>query len=52
MNRMASQITALREIKLLKMLPHANILTLEEMEMERNKGEVRKKSHGDAVYGS
>ncbi len=33
-------ITALREIKLLKMLSHVNILTLEEMAMERSKGEV------------
>lgn len=31
-------ITALREIKLLKMLSHVNILRLEEMAVERNKG--------------
>lgn len=31
-------ITALREIKLLKMLSHVNILTLEEMAVERSKG--------------
>lgn len=37
-------ITALREIKLLKMLSHPNILKLEEMAVERNKGEGRKKT--------
>ncbi|MCJ1361530.1 serine/threonine protein kinase, CMGC, CDC2/CDK sub [Acarospora aff. strigata] len=37
-------ITALREIKLLKMLSHVNILRLEEMAVERNKGEGRKKA--------
>lgn len=37
-------ITALREIKLLKMLSHPNILTLEEMAVERTKGEGRKKA--------
>lgn len=37
-------ITALREIKLLKMLSHPNILKLEEMAVERNKGEGRKKA--------
>ncbi len=31
-------ITALREIKLLKMLSHVNILRLEEMAVERPKG--------------
>ena len=35
-------ITALREIKLLKMLSHPNILKLEEMAVERTKGEGRK----------
>ncbi|KAI9841932.1 MAG: serine/threonine protein kinase, CMGC, CDC2/CDK sub [Sclerophora amabilis] len=37
-------ITALREIKLLKMLSHVNILKLEEMAVERNRGEGRKKA--------
>ena len=37
-------ITALREIKLLKMLDHENILNLEEMAVERTKGEGRKKA--------
>ncbi|KAL8706670.1 MAG: hypothetical protein Q9201_000304 [Fulgogasparrea decipioides] len=37
-------ITALREIKLLKMLSHPNILRLEEMAVERTKGEGRKKA--------
>lgn len=37
-------ITALREIKLLKMLSHPNILKLEEMAVERTKGEGRKKA--------
>ncbi|KAH0538235.1 hypothetical protein FGG08_005154 [Glutinoglossum americanum] len=37
-------ITALREIKLLKMLSHPNILRLEEMAIERSKGEGRKKA--------
>ncbi len=37
-------ITALREIRLLKMLSHVNVLKLEEMAMERSKGEVRKKA--------
>ncbi|KAF2841694.1 Pkinase-domain-containing protein, partial [Patellaria atrata CBS 101060] len=37
-------ITALREIKLLKMLSHVNILMLEEMAVERHKGEGRKKA--------
>ena len=37
-------VTALREIKLLKMLSHPNILKLEEMAMERTKGEGRKKA--------
>ncbi|PLB51776.1 putative CDK9 [Aspergillus steynii IBT 23096] len=36
-------ITALREIKLLKMLSHNNILQLMEMAVERSKGEGRKK---------
>ncbi|PYI26833.1 putative CDK9 [Aspergillus indologenus CBS 114.80] len=36
-------ITALREIKLLKMLSHTNILHLREMAVERSKGEGRKK---------
>lgn len=35
-------ITALREIKLLKMLSHPNVLKLEEMAVERNKAEGRK----------
>lgn len=37
-------ITALREIRLLKMLSHPNILKLEEMAVERGKGEGRKKA--------
>ncbi|KAL9611320.1 MAG: hypothetical protein Q9167_004044 [Letrouitia subvulpina] len=37
-------ITALREIKLLKMLSHPNVLRLEEMAIERTKGEGRKKA--------
>lgn len=37
-------ITALREIKLLKMLSHPNVLKLEEMAVERTKGEGRKKA--------
>ena len=37
-------ITALREIKLLKMLSHPNVLKLEEMAVERIKGEGRKKA--------
>ena len=37
-------VTALREIKLLKMLSHPNVLKLEEMAMERSKGEGRKKA--------
>lgn len=37
-------ITALREIKLLKMLSHPNVLRLEEMAVERTKGEGRKKA--------
>ncbi|PGH16910.1 CMGC/CDK protein kinase [Polytolypa hystricis UAMH7299] len=36
-------ITALREIKLLKMLSHPNILQLQEMAVERTRGEGRKK---------
>ncbi|KKZ63180.1 serine/threonine-protein kinase bur1 [[Emmonsia] crescens] len=36
-------ITALREIKLLKMLSHPNILQLQEMAVERPRGEGRKK---------
>lgn len=36
-------ITALREIKLLKMLSHTNIMQLREMAVERSKGEGRKK---------
>ncbi|KAF2181740.1 Pkinase-domain-containing protein, partial [Zopfia rhizophila CBS 207.26] len=37
-------ITALREIKLLKMLCHDNVLKLEEMAVERLKGEGRKRA--------
>lgn len=37
-------ITALREIKLLKMLSHPNVLKLEEMAVERPKGEGKKKA--------
>lgn len=37
-------ITALREIKLLKMLCHPNVLKLEEMVVERPKGEGKKKA--------
>ena len=37
-------ITALREIKLLKMLSHPNVLILEEMAYERSKTEGRKKA--------
>ncbi|EEH10537.1 serine/threonine-protein kinase bur-1 [Histoplasma capsulatum G186AR] len=36
-------ITALREIKLLKMLSHPNVLQLQEMAVERPRGEGRKK---------
>nr|KMM67381.1 serine/threonine-protein kinase bur1 [Coccidioides posadasii RMSCC 3488] len=36
-------ITALREIKLLKVLSHTNIIRLEEMAVERSRGEGRKK---------
>ncbi|KAI5298576.1 hypothetical protein KEM56_003937 [Ascosphaera pollenicola] len=36
-------ITALREIKLLKLLSHPNILQLQEMAVERSRGEGRKK---------
>ncbi|KAJ8183870.1 hypothetical protein LV157_005818 [Aspergillus fumigatus] len=36
-------ITALREIKLLKLLSHRNILQLKEMAVERSKGDGRKK---------
>lgn len=36
-------ITALREIKLLKMLSHDNVLKLEEMAVERPKGEGRRR---------
>ena len=38
-------ITALREIKLLKMLSHPNILKLEEMAVERKKGEAAKRTY-------
>ena len=41
---MGFPITALREIKLLKMLSHPNVLKLEEMAIERPKGEGRKKA--------
>ena len=37
-------ITALREIKLLKMLSHPNILKLEEMAVEHRRGDGRKKA--------
>ncbi|KAF2087537.1 serine/threonine-protein kinase BUR1, partial [Saccharata proteae CBS 121410] len=37
-------ITALREIKLLKMLVHPNVLKLEEMAVERTRGEGRKRA--------
>ena len=37
-------ITALREIKLLKMLSHPNILKLEEMAIEHRRGEGKKKA--------
>lgn len=37
-------ITALREIKLLKMLSHGNVLKLEEMAVERPKAEGRKRA--------
>lgn len=37
-------ITALREIKILKMLSHVNVLQLEEMAIERNKAEARKRA--------
>lgn len=37
-------ITALREIKLLKMLKHQNVLKLEEMAVERVRGDGRKKA--------
>ena len=38
-------ITALREIKLLKMLSHINILTLEEMAVERHKSTAFRKTY-------
>jgi len=38
-------ITALREIKLLKMLSHPNILKLEEMAVEHKKGEAAKRTY-------
>lgn len=38
-------ITALREIKLLKMLSHPNILKLEEMAVERKKGDIVKRTY-------
>jgi len=38
-------ITALREIKLLKMLSHPNILKLEEMAVEHPKGEAAKRTY-------
>ncbi|KAH7051332.1 kinase-like domain-containing protein [Macrophomina phaseolina] len=37
-------ITALREIKLLKLLSHPNVLRLEEMAVERTRGEGRKRA--------
>jgi len=37
-------ITALREIKLLKMLSHPNVLRLDEMAVERNKGDGKKRA--------
>ncbi|KAJ9628644.1 serine/threonine protein kinase, CMGC, CDC2/CDK sub [Taxawa tesnikishii (nom. ined.)] len=37
-------ITALREIKLLKMLSHVNILKLDEMAVERHKGDGKKRA--------
>ncbi|OJJ55331.1 hypothetical protein ASPSYDRAFT_81450 [Aspergillus sydowii CBS 593.65] len=43
-------ITALREIKLLKMLSHANIMRLREMAVERGKGEGRKKASMYMVF--
>jgi serine/threonine-protein kinase BUR1 len=38
-------ITALREIKLLKMLSHPNVLKLEEMAVEHRRGEGKKKAY-------
>ena len=38
-------ITALREIKLLKMLDHVNILKLDEMAVEKSKSEAKKKAN-------
>ncbi|KAL2809496.1 kinase-like domain-containing protein [Aspergillus granulosus] len=43
-------ITALREIKLLKMLSHTNIIQLKEMSVERSKGEGRKKASMYMVF--
>ncbi|KAL4949603.1 kinase-like domain-containing protein [Aspergillus filifer] len=43
-------ITALREIKLLKMLSHVNIMRLREMAVERSKGEGRKKASMYMVF--
>ncbi|KAF1981300.1 Pkinase-domain-containing protein [Aulographum hederae CBS 113979] len=37
-------ITALREIKLLKLLSHVNVLKLEEMAIERNRSDVRQRA--------
>lgn len=45
-------ITALREVKLLKMLSHPNILRLEEMAVERQQGSLRTQTLRRAMFGS
>ena len=44
-------ITALREVKLLKMLSHPNILRLEEMAVERQQGSLRTLALKTALFG-
>lgn len=44
-------ITALREVKLLKMLSHPNILRLEEMAVERQQGELRTEMLRRVMFG-
>ena len=45
-------ITALREVKLLKMLSHPNILRLEEMAVERQQGSLRTQTLRRVLLGS
>ena len=44
-------ITALREVKLLKMLSHPNILRLEEMAVERQQGSLQTQTLKRAFWG-